>query len=119
MVEDHRPAGPSIEGAEGPRSASPDAPGALPPVGDVGREGLRALKRAGKSVTTPDLAAAIAAARGRRFANRQDRDDFALSVTMAICHCEQEGAVAFEKAPSRLTRGLRTTAGRLLEPVSA
>lgn len=78
------------------------------PVGDVGREGLRALKRAGKSVTTTDLVAAIAGARGLHFASRKDREDFASSVTMAMRRYEKKGAVA--SAP---VNGSHTLAWRL------
>lgn len=79
------------------------------PAGDVSRLSMRALG-AGNALTTTDIVDVIAQERSLTFASRQDREDFASSVAMALRRYERRGLVASESISG--TNKLRWTLRR-------
>lgn len=82
--------------AKAPARRLPKHRGWLPP-GEAARASLRALKRAPEALTTADIVSAIASERKLEFPTRQDREDFASSITMAMRRYEAKGIVTSSK----------------------
>jgi len=73
----------------------PVSKGRLPP-GEAARQSMRALKDLGSALTTPQIVDFIAKEKGLTFEDRQDREDFASSVAMALRRYERRGLVSCE-----------------------
>lgn len=79
------------------RGRLPSFKGRLP-AGDVSRLSMRALG-SGNPLTSAEIVDLIADERSLTFASRQDREDFASSVAMALRRYERRGLVASESIP--------------------
>ena len=69
--------------------------GRLPP-GEAARLSLMALKGVNGGLTTPDIVDGIAKEKSLTFTDRQDREDFASSVAMALRRYQRRGLVTSE-----------------------
>ena len=81
------------------------------PVCGVARAGIQALKHAGRSLSPADIVSAVAKEKGLKFADKDDREDFASSITMGMRRYEKRGLIASETAGKGNKRLWRLTLG--------
>ena len=96
--------------AKGIAKRRPTRQGRLP-VGEAARAGIKALKQAGKELSTADIVAAVAKEHDLAFATPKDREDFASCITMAMRRYEKRGLVGSAPAGKGNARLWRLTLG--------